>query len=100
MFVRSPLYAWISNPEWYYRSLTAHGTVMGYVFPTLVAMGFGYFISETSLKQPLIGLRWAWAALALIAIGAVTAMTPVSLGFASVLYTFYPPLIGSAYYYL
>ena len=24
MFVRSPLLAWISNPEWYYRSLTAH----------------------------------------------------------------------------
>ena len=44
MFVRSPLYTWISNPEWYYRSLTAHGTVMGYVFPTLVAMGFGYAI--------------------------------------------------------
>ena len=42
MFVRSPLYTWISNPEWYYRSLTAHGTVMAYVFPTLVAMGFGY----------------------------------------------------------
>ena len=46
MFVRSPLHTWISNPEWYYRSLTAHGTVMGYVFPTLVAMGFGYAISE------------------------------------------------------
>ena len=46
MFVRSPLGTWISNPEWYYRSLTAHGTVMGYVFPTLVAMGFGYAISE------------------------------------------------------
>ena len=26
MFIRSPLHAWISNPEWYYRSVTAHGT--------------------------------------------------------------------------
>jgi cytochrome c oxidase subunit I len=100
MFIRSPLHAWISNPEWYYRSLTAHGTVMGYVFPTLVAMGFGYAISESSLNQPLIGRRWAWAGFWLILVGAVTAMVPVSLGLASVLYTFYPPMIGNPFYYL
>lgn len=100
MFIRSPLHTWISNPEWYYRSLTAHGTVMGYVFPTLVAMGFGYAISEISLKQHLIGLRWAWAGYWLVVVGAVMAMVPVSLGRASVLYTFYPPLIGSPFYYL
>jgi cytochrome c oxidase subunit I len=100
MFVRSPLYTWISNPEWYYRSLTAHGTVMGYVFPTLVAMGFGYAISESALKQPLVGVRWAWAGFWLIVAGSVMAMVPVALGRASVLYTFYPPLIGSAFYYI
>ncbi len=100
MFVRSPLYTWISNPEWYYRSLTAHGTVMGYVFPTLVAMGFGYAISESALKQPLVGARWAWVGFWLIVAGAIMAMVPVALGRASVLYTFYPPLIGSAFYYI
>jgi cytochrome c oxidase subunit I len=100
MFVRSPLVVWISNPEWYYRSLTAHGTVMGYVFPTLVAMGFGYAISESALKQPLVGVRWAWAGFWLIVVGAVMAMVPVALGRASVLYTFYPPLIGNAFYYI
>ena len=100
MFVRSPLHTWLSNPEWYYRSLTAHGTVMGYVFPTLVAMGFGYAISESSLQQRLVGARWAWTGYVLLAIGAVMAMVPVALGRASVLYTFYPPLIGSAFYYI
>jgi len=100
MFVRSPLYAWISNPEWYYRSLTAHGTVMGYVFPTLVAMGFGYAITESALQQRLVGVRWAWAGFWLIVLGAVMAMVPVALGRASVLYTFYPPLIGNAFYYV
>ena len=100
MLVRSPLHAWIGNPEWYYRSLTAHGTIMGYVFPTLVAMGFGYAISEMSLDQPLVGRRWAWAGFWLIVTGAVTAMVPVSLGLASVLYTFYPPLIGNPFYYI
>ena len=100
MFVRSPLSGWISNPEWYYRSLTAHGTVMGYVFPTLVAMGFGYAITESSLKQNLIGRRWAWAGFLLILMGSVVAMVPVSMGLASVLYTFYPPMIGNPLYYI
>lgn len=100
MYVRSPLSPWVNNPEWYYRSLTAHGTVMGYVFPTLVAMAFGYAISESSLKQNLVGVRWAWAGFWLIAVGSVVAMVPVALGMASVLYTFYPPLIGSPFYYI
>jgi cytochrome c oxidase subunit 1 len=100
MFIRSPLHAWVSDPEWYYRSLTVHGTIMGYVFPTLVAMGFGYAISESSLAQPLIGQRWAWAGFGLVLVGAVMAIIPVSLGRATVLYTFYPPLIGNAFYYI
>jgi cytochrome c oxidase subunit I len=100
MFIRSPLHTWISDPEWYYRSLTVHGTIMGYVFPTLVAMGFGYAISEASLGQPLIGPRWAWAGFGLVLVGTITAIVPVSLGRASVLYTFYPPLIGNAFYYI
>ena len=96
MFVRSPLLSWISNPEWYYRSVTAHGTAMGYVFPTLVAMGFGYAITEVGAEAAAGRRRWAWAGFWLIVAGTVTAMVPVALGRASVLYTFYPPLIGNA----
>ncbi|MEO8936991.1 MAG: cbb3-type cytochrome c oxidase subunit I [Burkholderiaceae bacterium] len=100
MFVRSPLSHWIDNPEIYYRSVTAHGTVMAYVFPLLVAMGFGYAICELSLKQPLVGRRWAWFGFWLVIVGTVMASVPIALGKASVLYTFYPPLIGSPFYYL
>ena len=100
MLIRGPLLSWIPDPEWYFRSVTAHGTVMAYVFPTLVAMGFGYAISQVALNQALIGVRWAWLGLALVAIGAVTATIPVALGRASVLYTIYPPLIGDAFYYI
>jgi cytochrome c oxidase subunit I len=100
MLVRSPLHAWLDNPEHYYRSVTAHGSVMAYVFPTLVAMGFGYAISVNSLQRPLAGLRWAWAALGLVVAGTLLALVTVALGRASVLYTFYPPLIGNALYYI
>ncbi len=100
MFIRSPLHAWIDDPELYYRSVTAHGTTMAYVLPTLVAMGFGYFVTEASLKRPLIGLRWAWVGLALVFVGTITAVVPVALGLATVLYTFYPPMIGNPFYYI
>ena len=100
MWARSPLHPWVGDPELYYRSVTAHGTTLGYVFPTLVAMGFGYAITEAALQRPLIGLKWAWAGWILVAVGAVTALTPVSMGLASVLYTFYPPMIGNPFYYI
>ena len=100
MFARSPLNPALGNSDLYYRAVTAHGSAMGYVLPTLVAMGFGYAITELALKRPLVGVRWAWAGLILVVVGAVTAMAPVSLGYASVLYTFYPPMIGSPFYYI
>jgi cytochrome c oxidase subunit 1 len=100
MLVRSPLHPWLHDPELYYRSVTEHGTVMGYAFPTLIAMGFGYAVTELSLKRPLIGARWAWLGFILLALGAVTASAPVALGRASVLYTFYPPMIANAFYYI
>ncbi len=100
MLVRSPLHSWLRDPELYYRSVTEHGTVMGYVFPTLIAMGFGYSVAELALKRALVGVRWAWAGFALIALGAVAASVPVAMGRASVLYTFYPPMIGNVFYYL
>jgi cytochrome c oxidase subunit I len=100
MVIRSPLHAWINIPEYYYRSVTGHGTVMAYVFPMLVAMGFGYAITELSLKQALIGRKWAWLSFGLTIVGALTAATAVASGAASVLYTFYPPLIGSPFYYI
>ncbi|WP_198148894.1 cbb3-type cytochrome c oxidase subunit I [Luteibacter yeojuensis] len=100
MFIRSPLAAWLHNADLYYRSVTAHGTVMGYVFPTLVAVGFGYAFTELSLRQALIGRRWAWAGCGLIILGSILALVPVALGLDTVLYTFYPPMVGHASYYL
>jgi cytochrome c oxidase subunit I len=99
MYVRSPLSTWINNPEHYYRSVTAHGTVMAYVLPTLVAMGFGYAITGLALKRPLVGLRWAWAGFWLVVLGTAMAAVTIGIGKASVLYTFYPPMLASPFYY-
>jgi cytochrome c oxidase subunit 1 len=100
MIVRSPLHSWVTDPEHYYRSVTAHGSAMAYVFPTLVAMGFGYAISVSALQQPLVGVRLAWVGFYLVVIGTLVAMIPVAAGRASTLYTFYPPLIAHPLYYV
>ena len=73
MLVRSPLHRWV-DPELYYRAVTAHGTTLAYVFPTLVAMGFGYAVCAVSLGRPMHGVRLAWTAFWLVIAGAVMAI--------------------------
>ena len=101
MYVRSPLHPWLQDAEIYYRSVTAHGTAMGYVFPTLDRDGLR-LCGQRARAQAAADrtARWAWLGFALVAVGAVVAMVPVAMGLASVLYTFYPPMIGSAFYYI
>src|SRR6516162_4260150 len=86
MLMRSPLPAPLDDPDAYYASVTLHGTAMAYVLTTFFAMGFGYAITATSLGRPIRGT--------------VMAVVTVLAGKASVLYTFYPPLLASAWYYL
>ena len=100
MYARSPLHAWLSDAELYYRSVTAHGTTLAYVFPTLIAMGLGYAVCATALERPIRGTGWAWTGFWMLVAGALMSLVSVAAGEASVLYTFYPPLTGSAYYYL
>jgi len=100
MLMRSPLRAPLDDPNMYYAAVTAHGSIMAYVFPTFFAMGFGYAIATSALARPLQGEKWAWAGFFVAVIGSVMAVVPVAAGRSSVLYTFYPPLMGSTWYYL
>jgi cytochrome c oxidase subunit 1 len=99
MLVRSPLHRWV-EPELYYRAVTAHGTTLAYVFPTLIAMGFGYAVCTVSLGRAPHPIRLAWTGFWLVIAGAAIALATVGAGDATVLYTFYPPLTGSPFYYL
>ena len=100
MLMRSPLPVPLDNPNAYYASVTAHGSIMAYVFPTFFTMGFGYAIASAAMGSALRGEKWAWAGFAFAVIGTVMAMVPVAAGRSSVLYTFYPTLIGSPWYYI
>jgi cytochrome c oxidase subunit 1 len=100
MLVRSELTAPAERPETYFISVTAHGTLMAYVLPTLFIMGFGYFVAVTALNRELPSIKAAWAAFWIAVVGIVMSAVPIFLGRATVLYTFYPPLTGSVFYYL
>lgn len=101
MWVRSPLPgAPFLTAEAYFTSVTAHGVSMAYVLPTFVVMGFGYYVAETALNRPLPGRTWAWVGLGLGIAGSIMAAATIFSGRATVLYTFYPPLTGSPFFYL
>jgi cytochrome c oxidase subunit I len=81
-------------------SVTAHGVSMAYVLTIFFIMGFGYFVAVTALDRPLPGKPWAWAAYWMALVGVVMAVIPIAMGRASVLYTFYPPLTASPWFYI
>ena len=100
LLMRSPLPVPVDDPNAYYASLTAHGSIMAYVFPTLFIMGFGYAIAVSALGRPLRGENWAWAGFVLCVVGSLMALAPIAGGRSSILYTFYPPMVGNVWYYL
>ena len=100
MWVRSPLGAQTGTPGQYFISVTAHGVSMAYVLTTFFIMGFGYFVAATSLGRPLPSLAWAWVGFFCGVAGVVMAVVPIFAGSASVLFTFYPPLTASPYFYI
>ena len=77
----------------YYMSVTAHGTLMAIVFTTFFIMGFGYVVARQSLDAALAMRRTAWASFWMAAAGTLAAVAVILAGKATVLYTFYPPLI-------
>jgi cytochrome c oxidase subunit I len=99
MLMRSPLPAPLDDSATYYASVTLHGTAMAYVVTTFFIMGFGYAIAATSLGRPIRGLPLAWIGFAICLLGTLMAVAAILSGRASVLYTFYPPLLASGWYY-
>jgi cytochrome c oxidase subunit 1 len=99
MLMRAPLLPPLNNPEPYYTSVTMHGTVMAYVVTTFFTMGFGYAVTATSLGRLVRGTAAAWVGFFICLTGTVMAAAAIVSGQASVLYTFYPPLLASGWYY-
>jgi len=90
----------LKSPELYFASVSTHGVLMGFVLTTFFVMGFGYYAASTSLKQEIWSKPFAWFGFWLSLIGVLIAAVPLLTGNASVLYTFYPPLMAHPAFYI
>lgn len=98
---RSGLFPKIEHIELYYRSVSSHGVIMGFVVTTFFIMGFGYWIIHTTLKTPIWGGKGLdWLGFGLSLGGTALAAAMLFTGKASVMYTFYPPLMAHPLFYV
>jgi len=97
---RSGLFPQIEVIELYYRSVSSHGVIMGFVLTTFFIMGFGYWIIHTTLKTEIWGgKKLGWFGFSLAFGGTVADAIMLLSGEASVMYTFYPPLKANPVFY-
>jgi len=90
-------------PTWlnYYQVLTAHGVLLVLVLTAFFTIGYFY----AGLSHTLGGLlpkvrKMAWIGFWMKIVGFVFAVVPILMNEASVLYTFYPPMAASPYFYI
>lgn len=90
-------------PSWlnYYQVLTAHGVLLVLVLTAFFTIGYFY----AGLSHTLGGLlpkvrKMAWIGFGMKIVGFVFAVVPIVMNEASVLYTFYPPMAASPYFYI
>ena len=83
----------------YYQGLTAHGVINALVLTTFYAVALGYVVVSQALKSK-VSVAGATISLVLMLGGAVLSAVMIFAGKASVLYTFYPPLMAHPLFYV
>jgi cytochrome c oxidase subunit 1 len=83
----------------YYQSVTLHGVIQAFVLTTFFIVGFGYYVTATSLKRPVLWRGLAWLGFWTMLVGTVMAALSIASGRSTVLYTFYPPMIAHWSFY-
>lgn len=83
----------------YYQGLTVHGVLNGYVFTFFLACGLLVYLPARELGLSPNMTLWRLC-FAMMAAGTIMVLIAMFDNSSSVLYTFYPPLKGSAFFYL
>ena len=84
----------------YYHGLTLHGVMNALVWTTFFICGFLQFIATRALDRPLASRGLAWATYGLMTGGLVLAAIPLLGNAATVMFTFYPPLMAHWAFYV
>jgi cytochrome c oxidase subunit 1 len=100
-FRRAPTLQWeIPIFSYYYQALTIHGVLNALVFTTFFIVGFSFFTTQRALERPLFNLPLAWVSFAMMLVGLTLTGWALLAGEASVLYTFYAPMIAHPFFYI
>src|SRR5215831_11792226 len=83
----------------YYQGLTLHGVINAIVLTTFFAVAFGHAVMTYYLKKEPNRML-TWLSFILMIVGTVMTAAAIFAGNSSVLYTFYPPLKASPFFYL
>ncbi len=88
--------------SYYYQAVTVHGVMNALFFTTFFIIGFTYYVTQRSLQRAIKSVFLGWLGFGLMLVGLVMCVVTVSADpqDASVLYTFYPPLIAPPTYYI
>ena len=84
----------------YYQGLTLHGVLNALVWTTFFICGFLTFATVYSLKKELSKPIISTISLVVMTLGLVMAAIPILMNLATVMFTFYPPLQASPFFYI
>lgn len=83
----------------YYQGLTLHGVLNALVFTQFFISGWMFYLPMRDLNvKP--NMKFAWGTYIGMTAGLLIAAVPLLFNKASVMYTFYPPLEGSPWFYI
>ncbi len=86
--------------EWFYIALTAHGADILVVWIIFFEMAVLYFTSTVLLNSRMATPKIGWVAFVLMVVGALMANVVILDGSSTVMFTSYPPLKASPFFYL
>lgn len=86
--------------EWFYLMLTGHGANVLLFWIIFFEMAVLYFASAVILGSRLAAPRMAWLGFGLMVVGALMANYAVLRGDSTVMFTSYPPMQASQWFYL
>lgn len=86
--------------DWFYLILTGHGANVLLFWIIFFEIAVLYFAGAVVLGSRLAAPKWAWTGFVLMVVGAVMANYAVLRGDSTVMFTSYPPLQASQWFYL
>ena len=100
LLTRWPTIGLIDDAEWFYRILGAHGAAMLLFWILFFEVAGLVFGGSILLSRRLVAPRLGWIAYGLMLVGSIATFIIMLSGHATVMFTAYPPLEATHWFYL